>query len=400
MPPGPQRRGDHVDGRVDHRQVGDLLLQRRGDADDERVAPLDLRRVVGEGQPSARQRLLEQAVLDVLDRAATLAQPGDAVAVGVVPDHPVSRLRRGTRQRQPDVAETENAHISRDHEHLPRKTCLECGKVPGVPTVPFGVVRTAADARRRSHNGTPGGRDRNRLTRGRCGMWLPHLADVAWMTQRAVAPRRRARAAGRGGHGASCSTRGSRTRTARSRHGAGGGRRTSSRRATPRRCSCTSRASPPGAPARPAWQQDRVPRPAGRSTHLPELDLVVWRFPEDPRLAALPDLVTPRRAAGTLPPAVRDVLGLTGGSTSRARPSCATSRRRASTLRLETARAPARRPSSPSTSPTGRSPTSRPATRRCGPASDPARDLRIAEPLAVGSGTTGAVDPRGGGAVR
>jgi hypothetical protein len=47
-----------------------------------------------------------------------------------------------------------------------------------------------------------------------------------------------------------------------------------------------------------------------RPTHLPELGLVVWRFPEDPRLTTLPDLVNPRRVAGTLPPVVRAVLGL------------------------------------------------------------------------------------------
>ena len=71
---------------------------------------------------------------------------------------------------------------------------------------------------------------------------------------------------------------------------------------------------PAGGASEAAWRQERVLRPAARSTHLPELDLVVWRFPEDPRLTALPDLVTPRRAAGTLPPVVRDVLGLQAGA--------------------------------------------------------------------------------------
>jgi hypothetical protein len=63
-----------------------------------------------------------------------------------------------------------------------------------------------------------------------------------------------------------------------------------------------------------AWRHERLLRPEARPTHLPELDLVVWRFPEDPRLTALPDLVTPRRAAAALPPVVRAVLGLPEGA--------------------------------------------------------------------------------------
>ena len=66
---------------------------------------------------------------------------------------------------------------------------------------------------------------------------------------------------------------------------------------------------PAGGASGAAWQQDRMTRRAGRSAHLRELDLVVWRFPDDPRLTALPALVTPRLAARILPPAVRDLLG-------------------------------------------------------------------------------------------
>lgn len=62
-----------------------------------------------------------------------------------------------------------------------------------------------------------------------------------------------------------------------------------------------------------AWHRDRANRPQARSTHLPDLDLVVWRFPEDPRLAALPTLAAPGAAAGMLPPAVRDALGMRAG---------------------------------------------------------------------------------------
>jgi hypothetical protein len=62
-----------------------------------------------------------------------------------------------------------------------------------------------------------------------------------------------------------------------------------------------------------AWHQDREARGPGRSVHLPESDLVVWRFPEDPRLAALPALVDPRRAWRIMPPAVLDALGCEPG---------------------------------------------------------------------------------------
>jgi hypothetical protein len=148
-------------------------------------------------------------------------------------------------------------------------------------------------------------------------MWLPHLADVAWMTQHL------------------------------SRHVAALGlpepvvtvelidaRLTHPHRPESPRCRgwatylVTSRDAAPvqlyvkgypsGDASESAWQQDRLTRPWGRSTHLPELDLVVWRFPEDPRLAALPDLVTPRWGAGTMPAAVRDLLGATTADEPRA----------------------------------------------------------------------------------
>jgi hypothetical protein len=70
---------------------------------------------------------------------------------------------------------------------------------------------------------------------------------------------------------------------------------------------------PAGGASQATWQQDRVTRGPGRSAYLHDLDLVVWRFPEDPRLPALPDLVTPRLAARIMPPAVRDLLGSSPG---------------------------------------------------------------------------------------
>ena len=61
--------------------------------------------------------------------------------------------------------------------------------------------------------------------------------------------------------------------------------------------------------SRAAWEQDREARPEGRSVHLREADLVVWPFPDDPRLTTLPTLVAPRRLAAILPPRTRDLLG-------------------------------------------------------------------------------------------
>jgi hypothetical protein len=58
-----------------------------------------------------------------------------------------------------------------------------------------------------------------------------------------------------------------------------------------------------------ARDQDRAARPDGHSVHLPSLDLVVWPFPDDPRLPALPVLVDADRVVAVLPPAVREVLG-------------------------------------------------------------------------------------------
>ena len=74
---------------------------------------------------------------------------------------------------------------------------------------------------------------------------------------------------------------------------------------------------PSGGASEAAWQQDRAARSTGRSVHLSASDLVVWRFPEDPRLPALPTLVDPRLATRMMPPAVRDVLGCEPGDAPR-----------------------------------------------------------------------------------
>ena len=70
---------------------------------------------------------------------------------------------------------------------------------------------------------------------------------------------------------------------------------------------------PAGGASEAAWHQDRDARGPGRSVHLPGSDLVVWRFPEDPRLTALPALVDPRLAGRIMPPAVLDALGCEPG---------------------------------------------------------------------------------------
>jgi hypothetical protein len=70
---------------------------------------------------------------------------------------------------------------------------------------------------------------------------------------------------------------------------------------------------PTGAASRDAWERDRAARPGGRSTHLPELHLVVWRFPEDPQLAVLPELIGFGPAANIVPPVVREVMEMAAG---------------------------------------------------------------------------------------
>ena len=76
---------------------------------------------------------------------------------------------------------------------------------------------------------------------------------------------------------------------------------------------------PTGGASETAWRRDQAARPAARSVHLPDLDLVVWPFPEDPRLRALPELVGgPRPASRIVPPAVREVLGWQPGDELRA----------------------------------------------------------------------------------
>ena len=143
-------------------------------------------------------------------------------------------------------------------------------------------------------------------------MWVPNLADVAWMTD------------------------------ALSRHAASFGltgavtavqlldaRMTHPHRPESPLCSgwatyvVTTRDSSPtqlyvkgfsgdGA-AEVAWRQDRAATPVRQGRHLPELDLLVWRFPGDPQLATLPALVDPRLATRILPAAVCDVLDLQSG---------------------------------------------------------------------------------------
>ena len=211
-------------------------------------------------------------------------------------------------------------------------------------------------------------------------MWLPHLADVARMTQ-ALSDH----AAALGLPGA---VTGVRLLDARLTH---------PHRPESPRCRAWAtylvtvrdaapvqlyvKGFPAGGASEAAWQQERALRPAARSTHLPELDLVVWRFPEDPRLTALPDLVAPRRAAGTLPPVVRAVLGLPEGAEPRVtvvryQPEASV------TLRLE---------AGPSGGPSvfakhladGTVADIAARHQALWSTSDPARGLRIAEPLAV-----------------
>ena len=66
---------------------------------------------------------------------------------------------------------------------------------------------------------------------------------------------------------------------------------------------------PDAATAGAAWTDDHASRPQARSVHLRRHDVVVWPFPDDPRLPTLPALLAPEGLPALVPPAVR---GLTG----------------------------------------------------------------------------------------
>ncbi len=70
---------------------------------------------------------------------------------------------------------------------------------------------------------------------------------------------------------------------------------------------------PDRATSEAAWRQDRAARPSGSSDHLAEHDLVVWRFPDDPQLLALPDLLASPLAPRVVPAAVGAALGVRSG---------------------------------------------------------------------------------------
>src|SRR3954453_13288736 len=58
-----------------------------------------------------------------------------------------------------------------------------------------------------------------------------------------------------------------------------------------------------------AWLRERASGPPGRCTDLPGLELLVYRFPQDPRLPSLPALVEPSLEPELLPSTVVDLLG-------------------------------------------------------------------------------------------
>src|SRR5688572_23063539 len=215
-------------------------------------------------------------------------------------------------------------------------------------------------------------------------MWLPHLADVARMTQ---VLSRHAAALGLPGAVTDVQLLDARLthphRPESPRCRAWATYLVTTRDAAP--VQLYVKGFPAGGASEAAWQQERGLRPAGGSTHLPELDLVVWRFPEDPRLTALPDLVIPRRTAGILPPVVRDVLGLQAG----AEPQVTVVRYQPEasvTLRLEAGLegGPLGAPSVFAKHLADGTVTDIAARHQAlWTTSDPARGLRIAEPLAV-----------------
>ena len=132
-------------------------------------------------------------------------------------------------------------------------------------------------------------------------MWLPDLADDGLDARRPVPPRRAAGADRRGCEHAA----GRRTAHAPAPPGVvalprlGDVRRRAARGPS---VQLYLKGFPDRRPARPHGARIVRPDRAGRSEHLAEHDLVVWRFPEDPQLPALPVLLAsplaPRRRPG------------------------------------------------------------------------------------------------------
>ena len=110
--PGLQVRGDRRGGVA---QVGEVGLagarERRRDAEDDRLAVLQVGVVAGGARRSAGRRQL--GVVDVLDVAAARGQVGELGGVGVEADDLVPGLGEGEGERKSDVAEADDPQLHR-----------------------------------------------------------------------------------------------------------------------------------------------------------------------------------------------------------------------------------------------------------------------------------------------
>jgi len=106
-----QPRGDRAGGGLDIGQVGLAVAGERGrHADQERVGLGQAGEVGGGGQPSLRHRRRDLRARDVLDVALAAVEPRHIGRVDVEAEHGEAGPRGGQRQRQPDIAQPDDAN--------------------------------------------------------------------------------------------------------------------------------------------------------------------------------------------------------------------------------------------------------------------------------------------------
>ena len=96
--------------------------QRRRDADEDRVGLVQLH--VAGREHAALEHGAQPRVGDVLDVRAALAQGRDLARVDVEPDHVAVGLREGDREREADVAETDDPDLHRESSSRSERTIM------------------------------------------------------------------------------------------------------------------------------------------------------------------------------------------------------------------------------------------------------------------------------------
>ncbi len=103
-------RGDRFGGRDDKAEIGlALSRQRRRDADEDRVGLAQPGEIVGGGEPPALPQRGDAFRADMGEIRPAGIEPLDLVTVDVEAERGKTVLGRGAQQRQPDIAEPDDA---------------------------------------------------------------------------------------------------------------------------------------------------------------------------------------------------------------------------------------------------------------------------------------------------